>query len=75
MQTQKLLRSEHVADRLGICLSLAYRLMRTGQIPSVRFGRTVRCREEDLEGFIRRNLHSEFDKFISTPASKMNIKQ
>jgi len=56
MSTKILLTGADVALRLQICLSLAYRLMRTGELPSVRFGRTVRVREQDLEEFIQRNL-------------------
>jgi len=48
----KLLRPVDVADRLSISRALAYRLMQTGEIPSVRFGRSVRVRETDLETFI-----------------------
>lgn len=52
----KLLKGIDVAQILGISRSLAYRLMGQGQINSVRFGRTVRVRLEDLEIFIQRNM-------------------
>lgn len=76
METLKLLRGEDVADRLGVCLSLAYRLMRTGQLASVRFGRTVRVRPEDLEFFILRNLSGDTDPTLLTMhMRKSDIKQ
>lgn len=51
MDRQTLLKVKDVAAILGISKASAYRLMRT-QIPAVRFGRTVRVRQEDLERFI-----------------------
>ena len=52
MTTSRLFRVKDVADTLGISQSSAYRLMQT-VIPSVRFGRNVRVRSEDLEKFIQ----------------------
>jgi excisionase family DNA binding protein len=45
-----------IAQILKISKALAYRLIKEGHISSVRFGRTVRVRLEDLEIFIQRNL-------------------
>lgn len=56
METKKPYRSSDVASILSISKARAYRLLATGAIPSVRFGRTVRCRSEDLEKFISDNL-------------------
>jgi excisionase family DNA binding protein len=50
-----LLKVKDVASILGISQSSAYRLMQT-VIPTVRFGRTVRVRSEDLARFIELNL-------------------
>jgi excisionase family DNA binding protein len=56
---ESLLKNKEVAQRLGISKAYAYRLMKNGEIPSVKMGsRTVRCRPEDLEEFILANLHS-----------------
>jgi excisionase family DNA binding protein len=49
---EKLYRSSDVAIILNISRALAYRLLSEGAIPSIRFGRTVRVRVEDLEKFI-----------------------
>lgn len=51
----KLLKGMEVAEILNISKAYAYRLMAKGQIPTVRFGRTVRVRPEDLDAFIERN--------------------
>ncbi len=45
-----------LADRLQISRGLANALMQRGKIPSVRLGRAVRVRPQDLEGYIEANL-------------------
>ncbi len=50
-----LLKPAEAASILRISRSLVYRLIADGQLASVRFGRIVRVRSEDLEQFIRRN--------------------
>ncbi len=52
----KLLKAKEVAERLNVSRSQAFYLMRNGEITTVRFGKLVRVREEDLESFIRANL-------------------
>ncbi len=54
-KVKKLLKAEEVAEILNSSKSEAYRLMQTGQLRTVRFGRTVRVREEDLEEFLQRS--------------------
>jgi putative molybdopterin biosynthesis protein len=49
------LTGKEIAEILKISKALAYRLIAKGQIASVRFGRTVRVKREDLEQFIRQN--------------------
>jgi excisionase family DNA binding protein len=49
----KLLKGGDVAILLGISRSLAYRMMRTGEIQAIRFGRTIRVRPEALERFLQ----------------------
>jgi excisionase family DNA binding protein len=53
-----LIRSSDVASILGISKALAYRLLAEGAIPSIRFGRTVRCLPEDLEKFISAHMNN-----------------
>lgn len=50
-----LLKAADVARILNISRSQAYQLMQRGDIPTVRMGRSVRVREEDLERFILDN--------------------
>lgn len=50
-----LLRATEVAQRLRISRSLAYKLMDSGEIPTVRFGGSVRVRESDLDEYIQRH--------------------
>lgn len=50
-----LLRAQDVARVLNISRSLAYRLLDTGQIPTVRIGKAVRVKPQDLEEFINRS--------------------
>ncbi len=50
-----LLRAVDVANRLNISRLLAYQLMLRGEIPTVRFGSSVRVRECDLHEYILRN--------------------
>ncbi len=45
---ERYLRATEVAAMLGCCKAQAYRLMRTGEIPTVKLGRSVRCPESAL---------------------------
>jgi excisionase family DNA binding protein len=45
-----------LTERLQVSLSFAYTMMQRGDIPTVRLGRAVRVRPEDLEEFIRSNV-------------------
>jgi excisionase family DNA binding protein len=47
----RLLTATEVAKIFKISKSLAYRLIQLGEFPSIRIGRSVRVREEDLEKF------------------------
>ena len=48
----RLLTVNDIAQRLQISQSFAYALMQRGEIPTVRLGRAVRVRPQDLEDFI-----------------------
>lgn len=48
----RLLRIEEVADRLSVSRSMAWKLVSLGQIRSLRIGRAVRVRPQDLEAFL-----------------------
>ena len=51
----KLLKANEVAKRLAVCRSKAYQMMMRGDIPTVRFGSSVRVRACDLEEFIQKS--------------------
>ncbi len=48
----RLLIAQDVAAALNMGLSTIYMLMERGELPSIRIGRSVRIRPEDLEKFI-----------------------
>jgi len=52
----RLLKSDEVAEILRISRSMAYALMKRGDIPTVRIGTSVRVRPEDLEKYIKDNV-------------------
>ena len=47
-----LLKAADVAERLNICRSMAYRLLKTNAIPNIRIGQAVRVLPTDLEAYI-----------------------
>jgi excisionase family DNA binding protein len=51
-----LLTGEEIAKILHVSRAYAYQLMRQRMIPTVKIGRSVRVRQEDLELFISTNL-------------------
>ena len=48
----RLIDGNELAEILGVSISQAYRLMRNGDIKTVRFGRLVRVLPQDLDSFI-----------------------
>ena len=59
IQLEELLRREDVARILNISRSYAYLLMKRGELPIVRIGRSVRVRPSDLEQFIEKKTSSQ----------------
>lgn len=57
IQLETLLTGTEVATILKVSRSFAYLLMKSGQIPTVRMGRSCRVRPQDLEAYIEQNLH------------------
>lgn len=51
-----LLTAQDIARILQISKSMAYHLLQTGQIRTVKIGRTVRVRPADLDHFIQDSL-------------------
>ena len=55
-QFTNLLTGEEIAKILHVSRVYAYQLMHQRMIPTVKIGRSVRVRQEDLEQFISTNL-------------------
>ena len=53
---ERLFKPEEVASILSISRSYAYTLLKTGELPAVRLGRSVRVRPKDLENYISTNV-------------------
>ena len=62
----QLLKAKDVSERLNISRSQAFALMRNGELPTVRFGRLVRVRPEDLMAFIAKNLTHKDEPTLKT---------
>ena len=48
----RLLRIDDIADRLAISRSMAWKLVATGEMRSLRIGRSVRVRPADLDAYL-----------------------
>ena len=46
------LSSREASRRLGITVRTLYRLIDGGQLPAYKFGRVIRLKEADIDGFI-----------------------
>lgn len=55
---------KQVAERLSISRSLAYRMIRRGEIPSYRIANCRRVSEEDLQKYLER---SQAQKIVELP--------
>jgi excisionase family DNA binding protein len=55
VMTTQFFTATEIAKLLKISKALAYRLIAQGELPAIRFGRTVRVRQEDLDSFILNN--------------------
>ena len=50
--SEQLMNPADVAERLKISKALAYKMLKEGEIPTVRFGKSIRVKREDLERYI-----------------------
>ncbi len=62
---RRLLSVPEVSEQLGMGRSWVYNQIRSGELPSVQLGGTVKIKREDLEQYIQRH-HS----YSSSPASE-----
>ena len=55
----QLLSIPQLRQELGMGKSWIYRRLRSGEIPSVRLGRTIKVRRDDLEQYLQRHHYPE----------------
>lgn len=60
-QKEQLLRVAEVATALNISRALAYRLLRSGEIPVVRISRAVRVKPSDLRAYVQRSRRADLE--------------
>ena len=53
----ELLSIEEVCRGLGMGKSWVYRRVKSGEIPSVKLGRAIKVRAEDLDGYLEEHRH------------------
>ena len=56
--SNRLLSVQEVAEQLGMGKSWVYNQIRSGELPSVQLGGTVKIKREDLERYIQSNRRS-----------------
>src|SRR5215217_9736448 len=76
----QLLRTEEVAEYLGVGPVTVYRWCREGSLPCVKIGRRWRVRREALEEFVRRSERSQtltgrLGAFLEVPDNVLAISQ
>lgn len=54
--TTQLLTAGEVAEMLRVSTMTVYRLIRAGELPAVRVGRSYRVRQGDLDGYLEDQL-------------------
>jgi len=53
----KFLTPQEVADHLRVSKMTVYRLLKSGELASVRIGRSLRVRESDMHAFLKARFH------------------
>lgn len=59
MNQDQLLTLSQVADRLQVSMSTLHRRIKAGELPTVRIGRSLRVRPEDLEAYIEKHTETK----------------
>ena len=68
MENNVFLTAKEIANILKISKALAYRLVSEGQIPSVRFGKTVRVPKLAFDAFVQeKTVGQEFQDLSKVP--------
>jgi len=66
---KNLLKAKQVSEILNVSRSQAFAMMRSGEIPTIRFGRCVRVYAEDLEAFIEENSSHSTKNLLAVSAT------
>jgi excisionase family DNA binding protein len=53
----RFLTPQEVAGHLRVSKMTVYRLLKSGELPSVRIGRSLRVREEDVDCYLAKRYH------------------
>lgn len=56
IQKAKFFKPREVADILQLNTLTIYEYIRKGRLPAVRFGKSYRINEKDLESFVKKNI-------------------
>lgn len=59
MNQDQLLTLRQVAGRLQVSMSTIHRRIKAGELPTVRIGRSLRVRPEDLDAYIERHVETK----------------
>jgi excisionase family DNA binding protein len=57
----QLISISQLCQELGMGKSWVYRRLRSGEIPSVRLGRSIKVRRDELEGYLQRHRYPARD--------------
>lgn len=54
-EASNLMTASEVAERLNVSKTYVYALLKSGEIPTIQIGRTVRVLPQDLDAFVQAN--------------------
>ena len=54
LENTKFYTLDEIAEQFGVSYQLVYRMVRTGELPALRFGKNYRVSEKDLESYLQR---------------------
>lgn len=70
MDMPKFYSLEEIAQQLGVTYQLVYKLVRTGELPSVRIGKVYRITDLDLETYLIRQRDKVQKSIVSQTCSR-----
>lgn len=67
---ERLMTVRGVADRLGVCPALVYRLCQRGELSSLRIGGSLRFQLETVDGYLARLVTAHRNDRLQSPPAK-----